>query len=133
VFKARYSGLALAAALMLPLVMTGCLCSTVVPDIVTPESPLGFSPATLPDATAGQEYSTLVQATGNKTPVYEIAVLKGTLPPGLSLNYQKGASAAKITGSPRQAGQYTFTLKASCVGTNQAGQIGKAEYTLLVK
>jgi len=67
-----------------------------------------FTSGNNPPATAdlGAAFSYLFVATGQPAPTY--AVSSGSLPPGLSLNVVSGL----LSGSPKTAGTYTFTISA---------------------
>jgi hypothetical protein len=96
-------------------------------------NPLTFSPAQMPEAAAGQDYQVSITITGNKTPVGQIGMDSGTLPAGLNITYDRGQSSALISGKPQSPGRFNFTIGARCMGTNQAGQAGHIDYTLVVK
>lgn len=68
--------------------------------------PPSITTATLPNGTTGREYSQTLAATG-ATPI-AWSVASGNLPPGLSLN----ANAGTITGTPTQAGTFSFVVSA---------------------
>lgn len=76
-------------------------------------APLTFSPATLPNGTAGISYTqTLSVSPGNG---YTFSLLLGGLPPGLTLS-----NAGVLSGVTSQIGTYHFTVKALggiCQGT----------------
>ncbi|MFA5785619.1 MAG: putative Ig domain-containing protein [Actinomycetota bacterium] len=93
---------------------------------------LAFSPARLPAAQAGQPYEVSLVVSKNQTPVGSIYVAEGKLPLGLTLAYQRGDNAATLSGTPRAAGRYAFTVAAWCLGTNVSGQTGERAYTLVV-
>ncbi len=70
-------------------------------------------PSNLPSGTIGTAYNQTVSATPAGT--YSFSVTSGALPPGLTLNAATGA----ITGTPSQAGSFSFTVTAavsSCSG-----------------
>jgi len=92
-----------------------------------------FSPQRLPEATSGQAYSATIVVRGNETPVNAIYLAEGRLPSGLALSYQRLDSAATISGTPRDPGQYVFTIEATCLGTNRSGQQGRQVDTLVVR
>lgn len=98
-----------------------------------PRPALAFSPSQLPEAQTGQAYQVSISVSGNQTPVGDLYVSEGSLPPGLTVAYQRGSSTATISGTPQAAGQSAFTVSAWCLGTNQAGQTGQQAYTLVVK
>lgn len=95
--------------------------------------PLAFSPPELPEAQVGQPYETTITVSGNKTPVFLMSIGSGELPPGLTLYYEPDASTAEIKGIPTVAGEFEFTVHASCLGTNVSGQTGEQHYELLVR
>jgi hypothetical protein len=95
-------------------------------------SPLTFSPAKLPEASAGQPYQDTVTISGNKTPVANIEAT-GNLPPPLRLTHEKGLNTALISGTPTAAGNFKFTVNAWCEGTNSPGQGSQEDYELVVR
>jgi Putative Ig domain len=78
------------------------------------------TPARLPDAVVGSAYSQSLAATDGSPP-YSWAITAGALPPGLNLSPQ-GA----ITGTPRTAGDYSFTARV----TDRAGDRASRNFTL---
>jgi subtilase family serine protease len=78
----------------------------------------------LPDAIIGQTYQASLQVTGNSKPVI-FALQSGTLPIGLSID-----SSGCILGTPTQAGQSSFFVIASEMGTNETSI---ASFSLTVK
>ena len=109
---------------LLFVVLLACSCTS---------APLAFSPPELPEAQVGQPYEATITVSGNHTPVFLISVDSEELPPGLTLHYQDNASTAEIKGVPEKAGEFEFTVRASCYGTNVSGQTGEQRYRLLVK
>src|SRR3954471_7605568 len=94
---------------------------------------LNFTPDRLPDAHSGQAYEVIVTVTGNVTPVGDMYVSGGSLPPGMTLDFTRGSSNnARLTGTPTTAGSYVFTISAWCLGTNVSGQAGDQNYSLVV-
>jgi len=81
------------------------------------------NPATLSDGTVGTIYNATVSATGGVAP-YTFTVSAGALPDGLSLNASTGA----ISGTPTQAANFNFTIKA----TDANNCIGTRAYTLVI-
>ena len=94
---------------------------------------LVFSPAELPQAQVGQPYSATFSISGNVTPVGDMFVDTGTLPPGLQLTFDEASRTAELSGTPTEAGTFKFTVGAWCFGTNVSGQTGQREYELVVK
>lgn len=76
----------------------------------------------LPGATGGSAYSQSISASGGTAP-YSFAVTAGDLPDGLSL-----ATDGTLSGSPTEAGSFTFTVTA----TDSNGFAGNSDYTLAV-
>lgn len=81
------------------------------------------SPPTLPVPILGTPYSGLISVTGGTAP-YSFAVAGGALPPGLVLGPATG-STATVSGTPSQAGPYTYTV----VVTDAAGCLGTITYS----
>ena len=79
------------------------------------------NPASLPGGTIGTGYSQSVSASPAGS--YSFAVTSGALPNGLSLNTSTGA----ITGTPTNAGTFTFTITASVGGCS-----GSRSYTVAI-
>ena len=70
----------------------------------------GESPATCPTGTEGQAYSIPIEMLGDEDEgCTEHRVSSGTFPPGLTVN----SDAARIEGTPTQAGLYRFYLTAT--------------------
>ena len=86
----------------------------------------------MPAAKVGQPFQLDITITRNVTPVGFYSITNGTLPPGLKLASERGQPTGRISGTPSQAGTYTFTVSVYCLGTNVAGQTGEMQYTLVV-
>ena len=84
--------------------------------------------ASLPNGTAGQEYSQQLEFTGYHSGWVEWSVEPpDSLPDGLTVGYYSGGGGSLIRGTPTTAGTYTFTLKLRTVaGTTQK------EFTLVI-
>src|SRR5207253_10268145 len=67
-------------------------------------SPVSILTTSLPTATSGSSYNTMLQASGGVSP-YLWSITTGQLPLGLSLN----ASTGVISGTPSASGTYGFT------------------------
>ena len=94
---------------------------------------LEFSPDKLQDGAVGQPYDVIIQVTNNDTPLGDMYVSSGALPPGVTLNFSRSSSSsADLTGTPTTAGTYVFTVSAWCLGTNVEGQSGEQSYSLVV-
>ncbi len=70
--------------------------------------PLSIETSELAEATAGDSFSQSLIAAGGTEP-YSWSVISGALPPGLSLSESSG----EISGTPSEAGTFTFTVRAS--------------------
>jgi hypothetical protein len=90
-----------------------------------------FSPTELENAKVGQPYQAKITVSNNDTPVFKINGVD--LPQGFSLEYEELASTAYLIGVPEVAGEYQFTIRASCLGTNKNGQTGNQLYQLVVE
>ena len=84
--------------------------------------------ASLPNGTAGQEYSQQLEFTGYHSGWVEWSVEPpDSLPDGLTVGYYSGGGGSLIRGTPTTPGNYTFTLKLKTV----AGTTEK-EFTLVI-
>lgn len=99
----------------------------------TPSGPLKFEPESLPAGKAGFKYEAEIRITQNSTPVGDISILKGALPPGLEIVKVEGEDRATIRGLPETAGTFSFTVSVWCYGTMVSGQTGEKEYELVVE
>lgn len=88
---------------------------------INPRKNLAITPKTLSAATWGKKYTKAFKLSGVKSPSWKIS---GDLPEGLAFD----SSTAKISGTAKEAGTFTFTLTAS----NGAFTVSK-ECTLIVK
>jgi hypothetical protein len=69
--------------------------------------PIVVTTTSLPAAVTGSRYAATLAATGGKTPYrWSLAAGSGPLPPGLRL-----ATRGRITGDPKSAGTYPFTVQ----------------------
>lgn len=98
-----------------------------------PAPALAFVPDSLPEARVGQAYREAIGVAANRTPVGGMSVSEGRLPPGLELRHESGQSTAEILGVPGEAGDFRFTVRASCLGTNEHGQVGQQEWVISVR
>ena len=83
-----------------------------------------LTPVTLPDGILGTAYSQTLSMTapGYTPPQPTFAVVDGTLPPGLDLDASTGA----LSGTPTQAGPFSFTVQAA----DDNGFTASRDYTL---
>jgi len=117
------------AIALLVLVTVACLCIRIPP--VRPE--LKFAPDSLLDARVGVPYQADIFVAQNETPVGEFWISAGSLPRGLSLEKLESEDVARISGTPEEAGSFTFTVSVWCYGTSVNGQSGSKSYTLVVE
>lgn len=108
-------------------------CSDNTPEPTLAPNVLTISPASLPEAIAGQPYTATITVTGNRTPVGYIGVESGALPTGLEIRYKQIENTALIEGTPQKAGSFKFTVNTWCMGTNSPGQTRRINYELVVK
>lgn len=88
-------------------------------------SPIVVSPSTISDGVPGVPYTATFTATGGTAPTspYTFSVGSGTLPPGLMLN-----SNGTLSGTPTDAGVYTFTI----IATDANGHTGNRSYPITI-
>ena len=87
-------------------------------------APLSISTASLTDGTAGAPYSGAIVAAGGTAP-YVFTLSGGSLPPGVTLG-QNGT----LSGTPRQAGTFTFT--ASVTDAGQPATTASKPFTIVI-
>jgi Zn finger protein HypA/HybF involved in hydrogenase expression len=74
--------------------------------VIAPAVNLDCGPCSSSKTTVGASYSADMKVTGGKGP-YTFSIVKGSLPPGVTLN----SSTGHLGGTPTTAGNYTFTSK----------------------
>lgn len=126
--------------LLVPMVSFACSLftqgesATPTPDYIFPEvtTPLKIEPDSLPNAQIGVDYQVEIRVSDNVTPVAHVYISEGALPVGLELllDHDEGI---QISGTPEQAGTFTFVVFITCHGTMVGGQTGAIEYTLVVE
>jgi len=94
-------------------------------------SELSVTHETWPIAIVGQEYSATLNVENSETPVFDVSVQHGQLPPGLKLSHIKGESNFTITGISTERGEHVFTLSMASHGTQCAGQTGLQEIKII--
>ncbi|MGI8858147.1 MAG: choice-of-anchor Q domain-containing protein, partial [Thermomicrobiales bacterium] len=82
-----------------------------------------LSPSTLLGGTVGIAYSQQLTASGGSGSGYTFAAPPASLPPGLTLS-----SAGLLSGTPMQAGPFTFTVTA----TDSVSNTGNKQYTVTI-
>jgi hypothetical protein len=65
--------------------------------------------------------------------VGQFEITQGELPAGLSLERVRSENAVRIKGTPLERGTFVFVMSVWCEGTNDPGQTGEKEYTIVVK
>jgi hypothetical protein len=110
------------------LLLTGGMLSS-----CTNRPKLVFAPTELPPAQRGKPYHVQITITGQQTPVGQIFIEQGELPPGLTLHHEETDNTAQIRGTPQVTGTFKVTIEAWCFGTNVSGQTGQHTYTLTVE
>lgn len=86
-------------------------------------APVTVSPPSLPAGTVGTPYLPIVTGTGGTAP-YTYSIVSGALPSGLVINPNTGG----ISGSPTQAGTFTFTVQV----TDALGNLGLGVFTVVI-
>jgi hypothetical protein len=94
---------------------------------------LTFTPSKLTAGTVGQPYQVSIAISGNISPVGQMQLSSGSLPPGLEMSFVKGTDKATISGMPQKTGTYLFAINVMCMGTNQGGQTGTCHYELVIQ
>lgn len=94
---------------------------------ITVVAPLAITSATLPDGTIGSAYRAPLLATGG-TPPYAWAISAGALPTGLALDRGTGI----LSGTPSQAGMFSFTVAATDASSPAARATRPLEITVHV-
>ncbi len=98
----------------------------------TPRGPLKFYPDKLPEAQTGVPYEAKISITQNVTPAGQFSISEGALPKGLTLEKVQSEDTARISGTPAEAGTFSFKIFVWCYGTNVNGQSGEMQYTIIV-
>ena len=83
-------------------------------------SPLTITTSGLPNATAGDAYSTSLTATGGTTP-YSWTITSGLLPTGLSMS-----PTGVITGTPNTSGGFLYRTGNRCDNPSRPDRFGDA-------
>lgn len=124
------------------IVMISLGCSLVTDVKATPTSdyiftpsttPLKIEPESLPGGQTGTAYEAEIRVSDNVTPVNNVSVASGALPTGLELVFVDHVNGATISGTPQEAGTFTFTISVSCFGTMVSGQSAEKEYVIVVE
>jgi hypothetical protein len=96
-------------------------------------SELEVSPPALPDGTVGQPFEALVTVSNNDTPLGGGRIIRGAMPPGLSMAEVENDDTLPIRGVPEQAGSFSFELELWCYATNFSGQSAARKYDIDIR
>jgi len=109
--------------------VTGCggHVSTVSYEVVIQPFVVSITTTTLPNGTVDTSYSAAIQASGGCTP-YKWAVTSGTLPAGLTVTPSSATTSLDLTGTPLQAGTYSFTVSVTGCG----GHVSTMSYEIVI-
>lgn len=99
----------------------GCVGNQVYQIIIRPGR-MSILPTYLPKGKRGRAYFQALSVKGGKAP-YAYIISEGALPTGLTLS-----STGRLSGTPRQSGQFSFTVKAR----DRYNSIATRRYTLLI-
>ncbi|MBS3742204.1 MAG: hypothetical protein KGY74_08800 [Candidatus Cloacimonetes bacterium] len=96
---------------------------------------LKFFPDTLHQAKVGEYYEARIYLLNNDTPIdYFIATAKNdSFPREMVWEFNDSTNYGIIKGIPQKPGEYEFTVKVSCFGTQVSGQTGSKKYKLKIK
>jgi hypothetical protein len=94
-----------------------CLASTVA-----------ITTTTLPRGTVDASFSAAVKASGGCTP-YEWALISGSLPSGISEKPSSSTESLELTGTPTDAGTYSFTVSVTGCG----GHVSEKSYAVVIE
>jgi len=67
---------------------------------------LKIEPESMPNGQTGVEYEVEIRVSDNVTPLNNVSISSGALPPGLELVFVDGADDAKISGVPEETGTF---------------------------
>lgn len=84
--------------------------------------------ASVPNGIVGTAYSAAVKASGGCTP-YKWAISSGALPAGVSAKVSSSTTSLNLTGTPKSAATYSFTVKVSGCG----GAVTRAAYKVVIQ
>ncbi len=105
---------------------------TSTPTATSSGSALVLVPARLPSAAVDVAYRAQLTLTGNRTPVETMWVSEGRLPAGLTFHFESRTATVTIAGIPTKAGKASFSISATCLGTQQTGQHVEQAYAVTV-
>jgi len=110
--------------------VTGCggYVSEMSYTVVIQGTRVTITTTTLPDGTVGSPFSAVVDASGGYTP-YTWALVSGALPNGISTAASSNTESLDLTGTPKTAGTYSFTIAV----TGEYGYVSEMAYTILIQ
>ena len=76
---------------------------------------VAITTTSLPNGTVGATYSAVVKASGGCTP-YKWVIASGALPAGVTAKASSTTTSLNLTGTPRTAATYSFTVKVTGCG-----------------
>lgn len=95
--------------------------------------PLVFLPDELPTVAVGEEFSFEIAVTGNTTPVGSMGLVEGELPDSVTFTWHDQLEIGVLTGALSEPVDVSFTIGASCYGTQSHGQTGNHIYHLVAE
>lgn len=97
-----------------------------------PSDPLMIMPDAMDNGFVGTDYSVTISVSQYSTPVGEVSINNGSLPPGLTISHNSHDDIATITGIPLTEGVYSFDISVWCYGTNSPGQTASKSYSIAI-
>jgi len=96
---------------------------------------LEFYPDSLHQAKVGEFYEARIYVLNNHTPIdYFVATTQNdSFPREVVWEFNDSTNYGIIKGIPQKPGEFEFTVKVSCFGTQVSGQTGSQKYKLKIK
>lgn len=113
------------ALLVAVLALAACASSPSAPPA------LSIFPAMMPSAEVGSAYNAQLRVGGARTPLAEVDIISGALPPGIELQEPAG-NAIPVVGLPTETGSYPFTLRVATEATGEQAQVHTQDFRLEV-
>lgn len=92
---------------------------------------LSIFPAMMPSAEVGSAYNAQLRVGGARTPLAEVEIISGELPPGIQIQDPVG-NAIPLVGMPTETGSYPFTLRVATEATGEQAQVHTQDFRLEV-
>jgi hypothetical protein len=110
--------------------VTGCggYVSEMSYTVVIQATRVTITTTTLHDGTVGSPFSAVIDASGGYTP-YTWALVSGGLPNGISTVASSNTESLDLTGTPKTAGTYSFTIAV----TGEHGYVSEMAYTVVIQ